>query len=271
MTDREKKVIEVLRLHMCKSTGEPIQHDSYPEELTIPQGERPCDATWRGPRLTYAIEHTTIDSFSGQRHDDDRFRRLMGRLEKEWSDHPDDWLEIVIDVAAIPSGVNWTTLSSRIRSWLKANVPTLPCNSENLVEIPGIPFKLSILRERLPGHGRVLVARHRPTDISTQRIAVIRESLDKKVGVLQQYKNRGYSTVLLLESSDYVLSSRDIMFEALGTAYRPEPDASIFDDIYIATTGTSPWCIVPFKVGPRILSEPEPSWPTAPGYPLGAN
>ena len=63
MTDKEKKVIEVLRLHMCKNTGEPIQHDSYPEELTIPQGERPCDATWRGPHVTYAIEHTTIDSF----------------------------------------------------------------------------------------------------------------------------------------------------------------------------------------------------------------
>ena len=90
----------------------------------------------------------------------------MGRLEKEWSDHPDDWLEIVIDVASIPSGVNWISLSSRIRSWLKENVPTLPCDTENLVEIPGVLFKLTIFRTRLPGHGKVLVARHRPTDIS---------------------------------------------------------------------------------------------------------
>lgn len=114
----------------------------------------------------------------------------------------------------------------------------------------------------------MVVARLKPRDLSEQRVAVIREALDKKAGVLQQYKNRGYSSILLIESSDFSLSSRDTIFKDLRQAYQPETDDSVFDHIYIATTGTHPWCIVPFKVGPKITKEPQPYWPMAPGYPL---
>jgi hypothetical protein len=193
----------------------------------------------------------------------------MGTLEKEWSDHPDDRLEIAIDVAAIPNGVNWGDLSNHIKAWLIQNVPSLQFDCQSTVKIPGVPFDLHIFRERLPGQGRVVAARLMPVDLSEQRVAVIREALDKKIGVLQQYKNRGYSTVLLIESSDFVLSSRGIIFKDLRYAYQPETDGSVFDQIYIATTGTNPWCIVPFKVEAEIMNKPKPYWPTAPGYPLG--
>jgi len=269
MTKKEKNVIEVLRQHICQVSADDVQHESYPEEIGFPNGERPCDATWRGPNTTYAVEHTTIDSFIGQRHDDDRFRKLMGNLEKEWSDHPDDWLEIAIDVKAIPNGVNWGDLSNQIKAWLNQNVPSLPCNYQSTVKIPGVPFDLCIYREMLPGQGRVVVARLKPVDLLEQSVVVIREALDKKIGVLQQYKNRGYSSVLLIESSDFALSSRGTIFKALCNAYQPDTDAPVFDQIYIATTGTEPWCIVPFKKGEKILKEPNPYWPTAPGYPLG--
>jgi hypothetical protein len=207
-TDKEKKIIEVLRLHMCKTSEEPIHHASYPEEIRFSKGERPCDATWQEPREAYAVEHTTVDSFMGQRHDDDRFCKLMGKLEKEWSVHPDDWLEIAIDVRAIPNGVNGSDLSNQIKTRLNQNVPSLPCDHQSTVKIPGVPFDLCIYREKLPGQGRVVVARMKPVDLSKQRVAVIREALDKKIGVLQQYKNRGYATVLLIESSDFAPYSR---------------------------------------------------------------
>jgi hypothetical protein len=57
------------------------------------------------------------------------------------------------------------------------------------------------------------------------------------------------------------------MFKNLRDAYQPETDGSVFDQIYIATTGTNPWCIVPFKVGPEIMNKSKPYWPTSPGYP----
>jgi hypothetical protein len=190
-------------------------------------------------------------------------------LEKEWSDHPDDWLDIVIDVAAIPNGANWSELSNKVKGWLVQNVPSLPCNCQSLVRIPGVPFDFSIYRKRLAGQGRIIVARNRPHHISEQIVTVIQRALDKKIGVLQQYKNRGHVTILLIESSDFVLLSRDTIFEALLEAYRPKIDSTVFDQIYIATTGTSTWCIVPFKVGKEIQREPKPYWPTDPNYPLG--
>lgn len=269
MTKKEKSVIEVLREHFCKVSANDVQHESYPEEMRSSISERLCDATWKGPDISYAVEHTTIDSFNRQRYDDDRFRKVMGKLETEWSNHPDDWIEIAIEVAAIPTGVNWSDLSNQIKAWLIQNVPALPCDCQSTVRIPGVPFQLHISREKMPGQGRMVVARLKPRDLSEQRVAVIRETLDKKVGVLQQYKNRGYSSILLIESSDFVLSSRDTIFKDLREAYQPETDDLTFDHIYIATTGTYPWCIMPFKMGTDIMEEPNPSWPTAPHYPLG--
>jgi hypothetical protein len=268
---KEKTVIEVLRRHVCQISAEDVRHESYPEEIGVPNSERPCDATWQGRHERYAVEHTSIDSFHGQRHDDDRFRKLMGKLEKEWSDHPDDWLEIVIDVAAIPNRVNWSDLVHQIKGWLIQNVPSLPCDCLSPVRIPGVPFEISISRQRLPRQGRVCVLRRSSADLSEQRAAIIRGALDKKIGVLRQYKKKGHSTVLLIESSDFVLSSRDTIFKALREAYRTKTDSTVFDQIYIAMTGTSPWCIVPFKVGKEIKKEPRPYWPTAPGYPFGAS
>lgn len=268
MTKNEKSVIEVLRNHICKCFANEMQHESYPEEIGSSTGVRLCDAIWKGSGIAYAVEHTTIDSFTDQRCDDERFRKLMGKLEKEWSYHPDDWIEIAIEVTAIPTGVNWDNLLSQIQAWLIQNVPSLPDNCQSNVRIPGVPFQLHIFRKKMPGQGKMVVARLKPRDLSEQRVAVIRRALDKKIGVLQQYKNKGYSSILLLESSDYALSSRDTIFKDLCEAYQPETDGSVFDHIYIATTGTNPWCIVPFKMGGEIMKEPNPSWPTAPYYPF---
>lgn len=194
----------------------------------------------------------------------------MGKLEKEWSDHPDDWLEIAIEVAAIPTRVNWSDLSNQIKAWLIRNVPFLPCTHQSTVSIPGVPFQLGIYREKLPSQGRLVVKRLKPGELSELRVAVIRKALDKKVGVLQQYKNQGYLSILLIESSDFVLSNRDTIFKAMNEAYQPEIHSGVFDQIYIAMTGTNPWCIMPFKVGSEIVEQPKPHWPTAPEYPLRA-
>ena len=148
---KEKTVIEVLRRHLAQISAEDVQHESYPEEIGVPNSERPCDAIWQGRHERYAVEHTSIDSFHGQRHDDDRFRKLMGSLEKEWSGFPDDWLEISIDVATIPNGVGWRDLSGQIKAWLIDNISSLPFNCETPINIPGVPFDLWIYRERLPG------------------------------------------------------------------------------------------------------------------------
>lgn len=268
MTKKEKDVIEVLRKHISKVSAIDVRHESYPEELGPSTSGRLCDATWKGPHASYALEHTTIDSFIRQRSDDDRFRKVMGKLEKEWSDHPDDWIEFAIEVATIPTGINWDDLSNRIKAWLSQNVSSLPCDHERAIRISGVPFQLFIYREKLPKQGRLVVARLTPANLSEQRVAVIREALDKKIGVLQQYKSQGYSSILLIESSDSTLSSRHTIFKSLRNAYQPETHGPVFDQIYIATTGTCPWCIVPFKVDSEIAKGPQPYWPMALGYPL---
>lgn len=270
MTKHEKEVIEVLRLHVSKNMAEDVQHESYPEEMPVSKWERPCDATWTSSLGRHAIEHTTIDSFLNQRADDDRFRRVMGNLENGWSAYPDNWIEVAIDVGVIETGVDWQDLSNQIKSWLLENVPSLPLDCQNRVKTPDIPFDLLIRRELLPGAGKLLVARYSPKNLSEQRVAVIRKALDKKAGAGQQYRQKGYLTVLVLEANDIALASRVTVFKAIREAYQSEAD-EIFDRIFIAMTAANPWCIVPFKLEKQIMAEPTPYWPTAPGYPLGVS
>jgi hypothetical protein len=135
--------------------------------------------------------------------------------------------------------------------------------------IPGVPFDLWIWRESLPQAGKVSVMRRSPSDLAKQRVNVIRRALDGNSVKLLHYKSKGYVTVLLLESNDIALASRDNVLEAANKAYRSEADEAVYDQIFIAMTATKPWCIVPYKIGDQLWEAAEPYWPTAPGYPLG--
>lgn len=270
MTGHEKDVLEVVRQHLSITMSKDVQVFSYPEEASvpIPQGEKPCDVIWGSDPTIFSVEHTTLDSFPNQRADDDRFRKVMERLARRWSAHPDETLEIAIDVGSIPSGINWSVLSEEISDWLVNHICDFPLDQPTQVSIPGIPFDLHICRERTPGVGRVFVMRHAPDALASQRALVVRTALDSNKEKMQQYKYTGYRTILVLESQDFVLHSRVTLFEALRSTYQEETHGTVYDEIYLITTGTNPWCVFPFKIGSELKSKAKPYWPTAPGYPL---
>lgn len=263
----ELRRIELLSKLLCKRTGAEVFLVAIPDEDETDKQYRPCDAILEGGRIRFAVELTTIDSYIGQRSDDDRFRRVMGAMEERIGTIP-DWTEVIIDVGAIPTGYDWDKLSLGIQEWLLPRLQELPYEKQVPVDIPGIPFSVWVRREPLKGQGGVIVMRRAPFNLEEQRTAVIKSALEDKRNVLGHYKSEGFATVLLLERYDLALANRHLMCDAFRRASPLELCADAIDDVYLIETPTRPWAISPLKIGLQIFVAPSPEWPDAPGYPF---
>jgi len=202
----------------------------------------------------------------GQRSDDHRFRKVLGAVEERLGTIP-DWIEITIDVGAIPTGYDWDKLSVEIGECLLSHREELPYDRGELVEIPGVPFMVGIRREHASGEGRIVVMRRVPVDIEERRCEVMSRALESKRGVLEHYKYEGYATVLLMEDYDIALTNRYLICDTFQKVSPLELCADAIDEVYLIETATSPWAISPLKIGSQIFEEPSPEWPDAPGYP----
>lgn len=117
-------------------------------------------------RPPLAIEHTSIESFTGQKLDSARFVKVLGPLERELEGRFDFGLDLTIRVAAIATGVNWTVIRETTKAWLCKNAQDLPFGRSRY-SIPGVSFELLIVKHR-DTPGRVLTARFAPPKDETQ-------------------------------------------------------------------------------------------------------
>lgn len=268
----DKKVAELLRIEIYRRllrerTSRDVSLIDVPDEAKGHQQRRACDAILGVDELRLAVELTTIDSFVDQRLDDDRFRRVMGAMEERIGTIP-DWIEITIDVGAIPNRSDWCELSSGIETWLLSHSQTWPYDRHVPVEIPGVPLTVWVRREHGQGNGQIKVMRRAPVDLEEQRSIVLRRALEAKRVMLRHYRSEGYTTVLLLEAYDVALANRDSICKTFEAVSPLELCADAIDEVYLIETGTRPWAISPLKIGLRIFNEASPQWPDAPGYPF---
>lgn len=264
-----KKDAELLRIEtfckvLRKRTGGGVSLIAIPDEAEVDWQYRPCDAILEGNRTRFAVELTTIDSFVNQRLDDDRFRRVMGAMEERIGAML-DWIEVTIDVGAIPTGYDWCELSFGIERWLLSHLQELPYGRREPVQIPGVPFMVWVQREHGRGNGRIVVMRRAPVDLEEQRCTVLRRALESKQDMLSYYKSEGYTTVLLLETYDVALANRDSICNTFKKVSPLELCADAIDEVYLIETGTHPWAISPLKIGSQIFDEASPQWPDTPG------
>jgi hypothetical protein len=106
-----------------------------------------------------------------------------------------------------------------------------------------------------------------PADLRDQRTMVLAERIRAKSEVFSQYKAQDFRTVLIIETDDIALSDRFTICEDFQKAVKIQKPAAI-DDVFLIETDTRPWCVTPLKVGNELMVTPNPSWPTAPGYPF---
>jgi hypothetical protein len=224
---KDHEVVEAFVAHLAANGYPGLCVDKWPERENRKSPDIEAIAG------QFAIEHTSIDTLPNQRGKSHWFMRAAGELEKELPKLPYR-LNITLEYDAITTGQNWAVICTALKTWIIENSPRIPDGRHILENLPGIPFQLRVSKQsdRPP---RIIFGRIAPENKSLP--ARIRQQLEEKgkIEKLAPYQDRGFITVLLIESEDIALMNDVKMLDAIGTTY-PDGFPSSVDEIWFADT-----------------------------------
>ena len=233
MSDRD--VIDAFVAHLREDGNPSLYVERRPDEEN--RSSRDIDAI----AGRFAIEHTSIDTLPKQRRDADWFMRVAGSLERELVTTLPFRLSITLEYDAVKTGQNWSAIRAELKNWITNESPRLLDGRFILDNLPGIPFRLHVVksRERPPG---VFFARFQPNNDSLS--SRVRVAFDRKAEKLAKYQAPGTTTILLIESDDIALMNDERMLKAILGAFPDGPPAGV-DQVWYADTSIA--STVPFR------------------------
>jgi len=230
--------------------------------LRSPEDEHhsdPVELVWKLGSQLFALEHTGIEPFDGH-----------VQLEAEAKLHFDPIKEAL--TGALPPGVIELHLPAKamqglkkpairaiqgaIADWVRATAPTVPMRRYadyigdiGPAAVPGVPFKLRLLRFETMGFPDRLQIVHSVTeDRGKARTDRIRRACEKKFPKLAAWKKReGAKTILILEDNDVQLTNQVVVSETFLPIALARPDRP--DETYMVASCMSPWWAWPILVG----------------------
>lgn len=219
-------------------------------------GQGGCDAIIERGGKKFAVEHTTIDSFAGQRADSARFKKVVVPLEKVIREsYPDSWIEIAVPVEAVPTGTDWPKLSKALQRECLKIIPQIPFEDKSQeYHLDGIPFSVWITRRRAEKSPACYVMRVAPADQKKQLGKNMAKAIREKSKQLAIYRKDGLPTILLLDSDDFVLVNPQSLADAFGEAAKQETVTGL-DEVYIAEADQDPIWFYPVKFYEKLYPD----------------
>ena len=216
---QDKNTIKQFVAHLRENGYPDLKIDRWPDDDN--STTRDIDAV-AGP---FAIEHTSIDTYSNQRKYEDWFLQaidnLKSELESELAGQLTFNLLVTFRHEEFTQRQNWLTIRNALKRFILEDVPHLGSGDHELDDIPSIPFTVrvkkcsqppfclwfqrSCLEELSPGLPPSQVNARPPVTGN------FRAQLEKKAEKLAPYKICAKTTVLLIESGDYAFMTRRIM------------------------------------------------------------
>ena len=210
--------------------------ERYPDQENSATRDIDAYATAPGER-PLAIEHTNIQSFSGQFADNKRFAQLIGQLEINLKDAFDFHLTLYLPVFAFRKGTNWKQVRDTVRDWLLQNAYSLP-EGFSSHQVIGLPFNIAVQKDGDEDwSNRLIVARWAPKreDIAVESILDIARALENKNDQMKKYRDQGAYNILVLESSDIALVNHVMLYKGFLQAAEMVPIPNI-DEVWLAST-----------------------------------
>ena len=206
----------------------------YPDQENSATRDIDAYATAPGER-PLAIEHTNIESFSGQFADNKRFAQHYGQLETDLKDAFDFRMRLYLPVFAFRKGTNWKQARDTVRDWLLQNASSLP-DGFSPVQVSGLPFSIAVHKDG-KGSSRFTVARWAPAsaDVDVEATLNIARALENKNDQMKKYRDEGAYNILVLESSDSALVNHSTLYKAFLQALEMVPIPNI-DEVWLAST-----------------------------------
>lgn len=217
---REKHIVESFLEHLGKVRGRPLRAEAWPDEEN--RNTADIDAI-AGP---YAIEHTVVESFENQLRELAWYRESFIPLIEELRPRVDSRLEINLPREAI--GFR-DSLVPELRDWVLANEPGL---DDGVLEATLVRSGIGIRVSKSSGRKRGV---HLTWWIPGQNRKALTRQLQKKISKLARYREKGKTTILLVESDDLQSMNSVLMEELVQGAVGPELAVHV-DELWYADT-----------------------------------
>ncbi len=207
-----------------------------------------------------AVEHTTIEAYENQLHDNRRINEAFAGFPERFGRSlasPGTYTLAIRTRGghAFPRKDQVEALD-RLKQWVRAQVlpePEVPQRAPNNVvaQPPDVPVPVTLFRTRgdPAADGSLQVALLRSEDHQEQRVARISRALEAKLEKLEAARPEAGVTLLALESRDFIMSNPVVIAQAVFRAADEEtllPDAIIHVD---TTAGPDHWIDYYVKIG----------------------
>jgi hypothetical protein len=207
---------------------------AWPEDENRNTKECECLAEAHDNASVLAIEHTEVETFTGQKKDNSDFSRVLTGWADELS-WPNFCIRIFVPTFALKKGSNWKQVSESLRQFISTSAENLPFGSQDHT-INGIPFPVTIQKliiEHGSGvsFGRFAPARGADEELVDDFVRALREKRLK----FANYSDPKYRRILLIESQDYALTSTELLYKCYRRACQTETAMEI-DEIWLLRT-----------------------------------
>lgn len=200
-------------LSMAHDFQPTLQIERQPEKEQEKTGHQPGDIdAIAGP---FAIEHTSIDVLENQRARADWFSKVVAPLEAEFSKLTYR-ITIIFPYEAIDRGMRWDDVRDGLRRWITEKCQSLSEGNHFIDNAPSVSFSFHVhkVSSKRP---RLLFSRIAQDDPSLP--TRLKTHLSGKVNKLRKYKQEDLKTVLLIESGDIALMSKQLLVQSLRSAF----------------------------------------------------
>lgn len=223
--------------------------DSFPDEQE--RTKRAIDLIGHDEIGIMSVEHTLVESYADQTHDNSRVAQLRNLIEERIGslEKPGRYTLCLHTrgAAGIPRR-GLTSAADQLEAWLRSQrlpVPEIPPRAKNytVATPPEVPIAVTLFRLQCDPRddGSLMVALLRDSNPEAQRRHRVEGALLSKGPKLEESRLPGGVTLLALENRDFIMANPTVIAQAIYDvcgSFSPVPDAVVCVD---TTAGEGHW------------------------------
>jgi len=247
--EREHYVIENFCVRNTHLSGYKTDVVGWPDEENPGQGC--CDAIVSRGSEQIAVDHRLIESFTGYYKDNALLESIVSPLQESlFRLYPSHRIQIRIRVRGLPKG-NRDKIREDLKKGCIRVLESVPNDSRiheyNITDVP-CDIWVSKAESQSPG---CFVGRIMPKDQGIELKDRMLKALESKSKQFSRFKEKGFYTLLLLDTNDYTGPNEQMLGNAFSFASL-QCDISAMDEVYLFYRYPSNFVILPLKIGTRI-------------------
>lgn len=235
-TFSQDDVCNFVREILSSRSHEPLEITARPDRMV--RNDLAVEELWDGPSKRFAVEHTRIESFSGQLHNTAWIQQLVSPVRAMLENRLPGYFELSVrEAETTPARIDFADAHAEIVRLVLETACKVKDGETAVLVSEALPFKVG-LRRRHGNGSRAVLTTVIEGDLEEMRVARIRRAFDAKCPKLVAWSAEGRASVLSLESNDFQHSNAWLVSEAVRKVLCERSDAP--DIVLLVETDGAP-------------------------------